>query len=81
LSNRAARELKKIPKEYIRAIKALLLRLKENPFPRGYIKLKDKEFFRVRFGRVRIVYQVDYKKRTVLIFKIGLRNEKFYKKL
>ncbi len=81
LSTKASRELKKLPQEYLKGVKSLLLRLKENPFPRGYMKLQDQELFRVRFGRVRIVYQVDCGKRTVLVFKVGLRKEGFYKRL
>ncbi len=81
LSSKAARNLRKIPKEYMKGVKVLLLRLRETPFPRGYIKLKDIELFRVRFGRVRILYRVDHKNKVVLIFKIGLRNEETYRRI
>ena len=81
LSTKASRELRKLPQEYLKGVKSLLLRLKENPFPRGHIKLQDLELFRIRFGRVRIVYQADYNKNTVLVFKVGLRKEGFYKRI
>jgi len=63
---------------------ALLLRLQslaENQRPDGVIKLKAKDFWRVRVGRFRIIYRIEEKQELVEVVRIARRNEGTYKRL
>ena len=55
------KQLKKISKPDYTKIKAVLLGLTANPRPRGYLKLKGREAYRVRVGDYRIIYESEIK--------------------
>lgn len=47
----------------------------EDPFPRGAIKIKGEEnFFRVRVGKYRILYEVHREPNIVLVTKLDKRS-------
>lgn len=50
--------------------------LKENPVPRGAIRIKGtkEEIFRIRVGEYRILYEVDHGVEIIGIIKIGKRS-------
>ncbi len=73
----AVRELEAIqPRPVLERVVAAARALAEAPRPVGAEKLSgQKQLYRVRVGRHRIVYQVDEEARTVRIVKIGHRRD------
>ena len=70
----AESQFKKLPKEVQIRLKHRIDSLIENPFPRGVKKLSAQEnFYRLRRGDHRIIYQVQGKAFLVLILKLGHR--------
>ena len=57
-----------IPEEYLDKIFDLILALGVNPRPRGCIKLKGKKKrYRIRCGKYRIVYRINFDSKIVLV--------------
>lgn len=70
----AESQFKKLPKEVQVRLKHRIDILVENPFPRGVKKLSAQEnFYRLRIGDHRIIYQVQGKALLILILKLGHR--------
>ncbi|RZN44122.1 MAG: type II toxin-antitoxin system RelE/ParE family toxin [Methanophagales archaeon ANME-1-THS] len=60
-------------KTYVR-IDRTIQSLRNDPFPRGMKKLKGKgNSYRIREGKYRILYEVDQKNNTIVIYRIKLR--------
>ena len=48
--------------------------LRNDPFPRGVKKLTGEENrYRIRVGKYRILYEIDQKNKTIVIYRIKLR--------
>lgn len=79
-SLRAAKSLKKIPKQYQINIKNKVERLSSNPRMSGTIKLVDYPAaeFRHRVGNYRILFDVNQTDETIEIIDIRKRDEKTY---
>jgi mRNA interferase RelE/StbE len=70
----AESQFKKLPKEVQARLQHRIDTLAENPFPRGVKKLSAEEnFYRLRIGDYRIIYQVQGKALFILILKLGHR--------
>jgi mRNA interferase RelE/StbE len=70
----AESQFKKLPKEVQGRLKHRIDSLTENPFPKGMKKLSAEEnFYRLRIGDYRIIYQVQGKALLILILKLGHR--------
>ncbi|OQW47626.1 MAG: addiction module toxin RelE [Proteobacteria bacterium SG_bin7] len=74
-SSSARKELKKLPKPYIKNIVAAIDELATSPFPSGVKKLVGEELYRIRVGPYRILYEVEGKALLILIIKIGHRKD------
>ncbi|MGQ9657416.1 MAG: type II toxin-antitoxin system RelE family toxin [Fimbriimonadales bacterium] len=72
---RAVKQLEKLPVEAYGRVKEVLLSLAEDPRPRGCVKLKGRESWRVRVGHYRVLYEIDDTSRTVTILDVGHRRE------
>jgi mRNA interferase RelE/StbE len=60
-------------KTYIR-IDRNIQSLRNDPFPRGMKKLRGEEnSYRLREGKYRILYEVDQKNNTIVIYRVKLR--------
>ncbi len=60
-------------KMYVRIDRAIQ-GLRNDPFPRGIKKLRGEENrYRIREGKYRILYEVDQKNKTIVIYRIKLR--------
>jgi mRNA interferase RelE/StbE len=68
------KDLRKIPKNQIKKILSRIEKLKDDPRPIGCEKLTDKELYRVRQGKYRIVYSIQDNELTVWIIKVGHRS-------
>jgi mRNA interferase RelE/StbE len=70
------RELEAIPRRTDRRrIVARIQDLAADPRPAGCQKLTDGDWYRIRQGPFRVVYEVDDRAHTVTVFKIGHRRE------
>ncbi|HWP62719.1 MAG TPA: type II toxin-antitoxin system RelE/ParE family toxin [Candidatus Binatia bacterium] len=73
----AVRELEAIePTTALERVVAAVRALAETPRPAGAEKLSGrKQLFRIRVGRLRVLYQVDEEARTVRVVTIGHRRD------
>jgi mRNA interferase RelE/StbE len=72
----AEKELEALPYKVILKIKADVLSLAEDPFPKGHKKLKGlKDMYRIRVGDYRIIYTIHPQIITIEILKIGHRKD------
>ena len=75
ISGYAKRQIKKIDKQYHRQIKKAIASLINDPRPQGYIKLKDREAYRIRTGDYRIIYEIHDKTVEVVVVDVGHRKD------
>jgi mRNA interferase RelE/StbE len=77
LTKAAARELRKLPVEAQRRIATVFNQLSAEPRPPGVEKLTDQgeDFYRVRTGNYRVIYQINDKELVVLIVSVGDRKD------
>lgn len=69
------KQLEKIPLPDYKKIKSALINLASNPRPRGYLKLKGRDGYRVRVGNYRIIYQIQDAKLIVFVITIAHRKD------
>ncbi len=77
-SRRVQRELDALSRVDYRRVIAAIRGLSADPRPDGAAQLED-EIFRIRVGRFRIIFRIDYAERTVEIGGIRRRNEQTYR--
>jgi mRNA interferase RelE/StbE len=74
----AEKDLKKLSRQDFQRIVSHLYRLKETPRPQGCRKIKgSKNDWRIRVGDLRIVYQIDDKKRLINVMRVRHRSEAY----
>lgn len=79
ITRKSVKFLKTMPNEYGLVIEKYLNQIKSEPRLRGAISLKGLDnCFRIRIGPYRVQYQVDEKKKEVVVFKISRRDETTY---
>jgi len=72
----AKKEIKKIPKDLIKAIEDGIEDLEKNPKPHGSKKIKGyANLWRIRFGKYRVVYELHEIEKRVIIFRIRHRKD------
>ena len=72
----AKKQLDRLPGEDRRRVAQAIDRLRENPRPRGAIKLSGEDgLYRTRAGDHRVVYRIEDGRLLVLVVKIGNRRE------
>ena len=69
------KDLKKIPATDLRKILARMEALRGDPRPPGCVKLSGEEYYRVRQGNYRIVYEIEDDKLIVIVVKVGHRRD------
>lgn len=73
-TNKAEKNLKNIPEPFRKRLFILACALGKNPFPRGLEKLTDrKDTYRIRIGKYRIVWFIEYKQELIYIVNIDKR--------
>ena len=79
LERRAEREFRRLPREAIRRIDAMLRQLASNPRPDGVVKLlgRTASGWRVRVGEYRILYQIDDSRNRVDVYRVKHRREAY----
>ncbi len=80
LKRQAIKDLKQIDKQFHRLIKRRIKILAENPLPRGVKKLSDDDsMFRIRQGKFRIIYTIDFEALIVRVLAVEHRKEAYRK--
>lgn len=74
-SSHAKRQGDKLPHNVKRRIIQALRRLAQDPYPPGVRKLEGSEYYRLRVGDYRIIYEVLEGKLLILVIRIGHRRE------
>jgi len=75
-SPRADRQFRDLPQKVQARLKPRIDALTNNPRPRGVEKLQGEDnFYRIRIGDYRIIYQVQDKILLILVVKIGHRRD------
>jgi mRNA interferase RelE/StbE len=74
-SKTAERQLDRIPDKVAKSLVEAAEALEENPRPRGCVKLKGMEGFRIRKGDYRIIYNITDSILTVLVVEVGHRKD------
>jgi len=79
VSNRAQKDLRKLPKATRDEILSPIQALADDPFPPGRKKLKGKlgDYWRIRVGNYRILYEVEQKTITVYVLRIRDRKQAY----
>lgn len=75
ISEKAAKDLDKIPEPIFERIKERIESLSQNPQPAGAKRLTAWPGLRVRVGDYRILYEVDQKHNRVVIYRIRHRKD------
>lgn len=65
----------RLPKGIRARIANHLAALAENPRPHGYVKLTDRDAYRIRVGDYRIIYNILDKQLIVLVIEVGHRRD------
>lgn len=82
-SKKIGKQIKKLDVKIKRKLAELFLELKTNPVPvDSYDVAKVSGFpnrYRVRIGRVRVIYDVEWKGKIIELFKIDRKKDRTYK--
>lgn len=77
IERKAEKEALNIPSHIRHNIDKDILALSKNPRPRGCKKLTDREGYRIRVGDYRILYTIDDKAKTIVIYRIKIRKDAY----
>jgi mRNA interferase RelE/StbE len=70
-----SRDLEEISKQDVQRILERIDALRDEPRPQGSVKLSGKEYYRVRQGNYRIIYEIQDSQLVVIVIKAGHRRE------
>lgn len=79
VSRRAQKDLRKLPRPILDRIAGRLRQLGDDPYPEGRKKLKGQrgDYWRIRVGEYRVIYEVDQGRLTVLVLRALDRKEAY----
>ena len=70
-----SKDLKELPTQDVQRILERIDALRDEPRPQGSVKLSGKEYYRVRQGNYRIIYEIQDAQLVVIVIKVGHRRE------
>ncbi|PXF61599.1 MAG: type II toxin-antitoxin system mRNA interferase toxin, RelE/StbE family [Candidatus Methanogaster sp.] len=73
ITNKVKKEIKKVPKQPLNRIYEAIESLKKEPRPKGALKIKGNEGYRLRVGDYRILYAVNDHDQVVYIYRVKSR--------
>ena len=79
VEQRLDKDTRRLPHTDRKKIDQAILDLASNPRPHGCKKLTDNEGYRIRVGNYRVLYTIDDQSKTIVIYRIKVRNESTYK--
>ncbi len=74
-SRRAQKEVTSLPTQVTEPLSRAIDALAQEPRPRGVIKLKGTDLWRIRVGDYRAVYHIDDEQKMVTALRVGHRRE------
>lgn len=74
---KAEKELAGINKNEARVIFGKISQLKHDPHPQASVKLKGYDYYRLRIGNYRVIYQIDEQNHKIIIVAIKHRSEAY----
>ena len=78
LTERADKELSKLPDKDRSRIRSAIETLASTPLPRGVAKLRGlRDAYRIRVGKYRVLYRILWKERMIVIFRVALRKKAY----
>ena len=78
IERNAEKDFRKIPKTIQKKVISAIIKLKTNPKPRKVKKISGSEnYYRIRVGDYRIVYEIDGKEKKVNVFRVRHRREAY----
>jgi mRNA interferase RelE/StbE len=76
ISRTAEKQLRRLASADQARVARAMLALRDDPLPRGCRKLSGyDDVYRIRIGRIRILYSVAKKRLVIIVLKIGQRRE------
>lgn len=75
IKKRAKSALASLPHEDYQKVRDAIRELAENPRPKGCLKLRGREGWRIRIGVYRVVYKINDKDRQITILDLGHRRD------
>lgn len=75
LSKRAEKDLDRLQGDTFERVRDALNDLRQNPRPRGCVKLERIGAYRIRIGDYRAIYDVDDKAQIVMVLRVKHRRE------
>ena len=81
LAPAAQRQLRRLPPGDAAQLRGPILALAIEPRPPGSVKLTGTEFWRLRVGKLRIVYVIDDTAGLVVVLKVARRSESTYRRV
>lgn len=74
----AERDLKNLTADLFKRLVTIIQKLEKNPRPRGCHKIKSsKNYWRIREGKYRIIYEVDDSTKEVRIMRVKHRKDAY----
>jgi mRNA interferase RelE/StbE len=73
IANQVKKDLRKVPKQPLNRIYEAIESLKREPRPKGALKIKGNEGYRLRVGDYRILYAINDRDRVAYIFRVKSR--------
>ena len=70
-----SKDLKDIPKQDVQRILERIDALRDDPRSFGSVELSGKEYYRVRQGNYRIIYEIQDTQLVVIVIKVGHRRD------
>ena len=75
VSDKARKEIDRIPAKYAAKVEAAIEALADNPRPHGSLKLQGRDAYRIRVGDYRIVYTISDRQLLVMVIEVGNRKD------
>jgi mRNA interferase RelE/StbE len=75
--SRCERDLDAVEGHDFEAIKKRILSLSDNPRPFGCKKMTADEGYRIRCGDYRVLYRIDEREKTVIVYRVKHRREAY----
>jgi len=81
ISNKALKNIEDLPKSYIKKLDKIFKYLKKNPKPWRFFDLRKieglEDVYRIRLGKIRIIYKIFWKDRKIFIMKVEYRSKAY----
>jgi mRNA interferase RelE/StbE len=81
LSPAAQRELRRLPPGDAARLRGPILALSIDPLPPGSAKLAGTDFWRLRVGDLRVVYEIEDIDRLIVVLRVARRSESTYRRI